>query len=231
MIFTNRNYNHDFTVKIDSRPLEECKFYKYLGIHIDNKLTWDTHVSYLVKKISKACGALAKLRHCLPTKILMNVYYALIYSYIRYGISVWGTASNTVLQPLQTIMNKSLRILTFAPFGHIDLQPMFDYLKVLNIEQIFSLKAGKFLFKSKNDMLPIPIGGYFEPDPFVNQHDYGLRSRTSNQPTRLVCRTKKGEKSLQIRGEKFWNDLPDSLKQSESFCLFKKNLKKFLLEP
>ena len=233
MIITNKKKKDipNFTVKIDSRPLEECNSYKYLGIHIDNKLTWDTHVCYLVKKISKACGALAKLRHSVPTKILMNVYYALVYSYLRYSISVWGNASDAVLQPLQTIMNKALRILTFAPFGHIDLQPMFDHLKVLNVKQIFSLETGKFLFKSKNNMLPISIGGYFEPDPFVNQHNYGLRSRTSNQPIRLVCRTKSGEKSLQIRGEKFWNDLPELLKESESFCLFKKNLKKYLLEP
>ena len=99
--------------------------------------------------------------------------------------------------------------MTFAPFGNIDLNPMYDFLDVLNLDQIFSFELGKFMYKINQNLLPnSALGDYFEPDPFVNQHSYGLRSRTANIPTRLVCRTKFAEKSIQIAGVKFWNKIP-----------------------
>ena len=155
---------------------------------------------------------------------MKNFYFALVHSYLRYGIIVWGSAASSVLKPLQTIVNKILRIMTFAPLGNIDLQPIYDYLKVLNIDQLFSLETGKLLYKlNKNQIIP-NIGGYFEIDPYVNQHDYGLRSRSTNAPTRLVCRTKSSEKSLQVRGLKLWQSLPSEVTDSESLNIFKKKL-------
>ena len=121
--------------------------------------------------------------------------------------------------------------MTFAPYGNIDLKPMYDYLKVLNIRKIFLLETGKFLYKYyNNDVVISNIGGFFEPDPHVNQHSYGLRSRSANIPTRLVCRTKSSDKSMQVRGQKLWKNLPDEITDSVSFNIFKRSLKDFLLE-
>ena len=44
------------------------------------------------------CGALAKLRNCVGIDILKNVYHALVHSYLRYGILVWGHATKSVLK-------------------------------------------------------------------------------------------------------------------------------------
>ena len=44
-------------------------------------------------KISKACGALAKVRNCVKIDVLKNVYHVLFHSYIRYGIVIWGHAA------------------------------------------------------------------------------------------------------------------------------------------
>ena len=187
------------------------------------------HIEYICSKISKACGALARLRHCVNTEIMKNVYHALVHSYIRYGILVWGNASESALKPLQTVVNKILRIMTFAPYGNINLQPIYDYLKVLNIYKIFQMESGKFLYKFYNNEIIPTIGGFFETDPFANQHSYGLRSRSANVPTRLVKQTKSSEKSLQIRGPKLWRSIPDDISSSESFSIFKRAFKEYLL--
>ncbi len=81
-----------------------------------------------------------------------------------------------------------------------------------------------------DNLLPTSIGNYFEPDPYVNLHSYGLRSRTANVPTRIVSRTYYAEKSFQIGGLKFWNKIPDTIKDSNSLNIFKINFKKHLLE-
>ncbi len=193
-------------------------------------MNWSKHVDYISSKISKACGALARLRHCVNTEVMKNFYYALVHSYLRYGIVVWGNASVSVLKPLQTLVHKVLRIMTFAPFGNIDLQPIYNYLKVMNVKNTFLFETGKFLYKHNNDATFPTIGGYFEADQYVNQHSYGLRSRSANVPTRLVCHTKCSDKSLQIRGPKLWQSLPSTITSTESLSIFKRNLKTYLLE-
>ena len=53
-------------------------------------------LKYISTKISKACGALAKLRNSVSIDKLKSVYHALVHSYLRYGILVWGHAASVV---------------------------------------------------------------------------------------------------------------------------------------
>ena len=91
----------------------------YLGVYVDKKLSWKPHIDYICKKISKACGALSKTRHCIGIETLKNIYYALVNSYLRYGISSWGNASSEVLKPLNVLINRVVRIMSFAPLGRL----------------------------------------------------------------------------------------------------------------
>ena len=174
---------------------------------------------------------MAKLRHSIDISTLKNVYFALIHSYVRYGLLIWGNATSSTLSPLYTAIHKVLRIMTFAPYGNIDLNPIYEFLQILNLDQMITFEMGKFQFKMKHSLLPPnSLGNYFEPDPHVNHHSYGLRSRTNNVPTRLVCRTKFAEKSYQIGGLKLWNKIPEEIKNSMSLISFKRSYKTFLLD-
>ena len=95
----------------------------------------------LAKKLAKSCGAIAKLQHCMDTKLLVGVYHSLIQSHLRYGIVAWGTASEVNLQPLKILVNRAIRIITFAPFGRVDLKPIYSFLKVLDIDKVYSLET------------------------------------------------------------------------------------------
>ena len=104
MIITNKRVQtSEFRVKINGKPLEKCTSYKYLRLHFDEKLNWKTHVNYVATKVSKMCRIVSKLRHSVNIDILKTVYYALGYSYLRYGNIVWGGAANIVLKPLVTL--------------------------------------------------------------------------------------------------------------------------------
>ena len=69
------------------------KYVKYLGIYIYENLSWDIHIQVKSKKISRANGLLSKLRHYIPKDTLVSVYYALLYSHLIYGCSVWSIPS------------------------------------------------------------------------------------------------------------------------------------------
>ena len=232
MLITKKRKVPKFSVKINDIPLESCNTYKYLGVIIDKKLNWNAHLAHIRPKIIMACGALAKLRNRgIKIDVLKNVYHALVHSYIRYGILIWGKASLSVIRSLQTLMNKAIRIMTNAPFGNIDLSPAYKQLEILQVSKVHSLEVGKFHFKSIKGLLPVQIGNFFPTS--ANQeihHSYRLRSRRSNQPLRFAFNSITGKKSIQFIGSKIWEELPEDVKNSDSFTIFKKSYKKYLLE-
>ena len=143
MISNKRNTN--ISVKINNKDLEECSNYKYLGVYIDKNLTWKSHIEYICSKIAKTCGALAKIRHYVGIGTLTNVYYALVNSYIRYGLIIWGNASANSLKPLEVIVNRAIRIMSFAPLGRLNTKPIFKHLKILDVHETLTLESAKHI--------------------------------------------------------------------------------------
>ena len=145
MIITRKRNISPISVKIDGTTLDQCKTYKYLGVMFDENLNWKSHI----EKISRAVGSLATLRHCTNIEILREVYFALIDSYVRYGITAWGNASENTLQPLKVLINKAVRIMTFAPYGPLDLKPIYKELEFLDILQTFLLDGEIYVQKDE----------------------------------------------------------------------------------
>ena len=224
MIVTNKQVP-EMSIKINDVSLERCTSYKYLGMVMDEKLKWNFHIDYISKKISKGCGALAKLRNCVSMNVLKNVYHALVHSYLRYGILIWGHAAQSILDPIQVLANRAIRIMTNAPFGNVDLKSVYQELKILEVSRICLLETGKFEFKSKNKLLPTSIGNYFESQEI--QHTYGLRSITRGGPPRFFSHTKIGEKSLQYIVRKFGITCHPILNQVSLSISSKKDIKHF----
>ena len=215
-------------MKVNETNLECCESYKYLGVHFDRDLSWKPHIAYIGKKISKACGSLSKLRHCVNIETLREVYHALMHSYLRYGIIAWGSASEDIRKPLQTIMNRAIRIMCFAPFGSIDLAPLYEILEILKVSQIYLLEVGKFVFKDKNNLLPVSIAKHFEVRN-TPQHGYNLRRRNVIRGPDIIHRTLLVEKSILKRGHDNWIKIPEEIKSIVSPIFFKKKLKAALL--
>jgi len=92
MIFDNeQNKNVDL----------ECKeLIKYLGILIDNNLSWKQHIEHITIKISRTIGLISKLRHLDPKHNLINIYRSLAAPYLSYGLIVCGRPRKSYLVKL-----------------------------------------------------------------------------------------------------------------------------------
>ena len=178
--------------------------------------------------MSKACGSLANLRYCVNIDLLREVYHSLIHSYLRYGILVWGNASESNLQPLKCLVNRAVRIMTFAPFGRVDLQPIYECLKILDVEKVKYLETSKYLYKLKKNILPTKIGQYFEIINNHSNHRYSLRNRSRVTP-QIAPRLASGQNSLQYRGDRIWNEIPQVIQSCNSLNAFKRAMKLNLL--
>ena len=85
------NLNHQFDVKIDGYSLERTKTYMYLGIELDESLSWDSHIDNTVKKVSAGLGAIKCVRSLVPRETLIMIYKALTQPYFDYCSTVWGS--------------------------------------------------------------------------------------------------------------------------------------------
>ena len=70
-----------------SQKVSETKF---LGIIIDEKLSWDGQIKDLRRKLNYATASINRIKHSLPEHLHKDLYYTLFESHMSYCISVWG---------------------------------------------------------------------------------------------------------------------------------------------
>ncbi|GAB0087896.1 hypothetical protein DMENIID0001_022550 [Sergentomyia squamirostris] len=89
--------------------VESCR---YLGVTIDNKLSWKEHVQVLCNKLVPIAMNCRRLRKCCPPAILKAYYHACTESRLRYGLSLWGGAYENTFYPAYMAQRRILRSLT-----------------------------------------------------------------------------------------------------------------------
>ena len=72
----------DYNCSLNDVEIQVSHTAKYLGIFLDDRLSFKTHIDFLVSKISRSVGIMIKLRPYLPTETLTTSYYALVHSHI-----------------------------------------------------------------------------------------------------------------------------------------------------
>ena len=109
MIFSNKKAKErpSIQLKIDGETLSEVKKTKFLGVVIDNKLSWKDHVNYISGKIARGIGILIKARKFINKDALVTLYYSFIYPYLLYCNHIWGSSCSQNLQRLFVLQKKS----------------------------------------------------------------------------------------------------------------------------
>ncbi|XP_065656738.1 uncharacterized protein LOC136082088 [Hydra vulgaris] len=80
-------------ILIDELEIKRETFTSFLGIYLDENVTWKPHIDYICTKVSKNIGVLYKSRNYLNKTILIQLYYSFIHSYINYANIAWGSTS------------------------------------------------------------------------------------------------------------------------------------------
>ena len=80
---------------------------KYLGLNIDENLSWKDQYRKVKAKVKSGLSALRKLKDILPQSKLAAVYRALIESHLRYGNIIWGCISEDKHTPETTVKSKN----------------------------------------------------------------------------------------------------------------------------
>ena len=85
-------------LKMNGQSIDLVKETKFLGVILDDTLSWSKHIQCVSNKVSKGIGIIKKLCPFLKKSTLVNLYYAFIYPFLTYCIHVWGTAHDVHLK-------------------------------------------------------------------------------------------------------------------------------------
>ena len=86
-------FNHTTNVQFMGESFANDESAKYLGIHIDTKLSFHSHIKHVVKKFSKQLSVIARLRHYVPRWTFLKYYQTYNQPIITYGLLVYGCTS------------------------------------------------------------------------------------------------------------------------------------------
>ena len=99
------------TIRIGTTEIKRVGHIKFLGVIIDDKLTWEHHIKALTKRLSSCTGSISRIMDSIPKHLYKDIYHTLFESYLTYGITVWGGSSESRLKPLFVAQKKVIRIL------------------------------------------------------------------------------------------------------------------------
>ena len=107
----NITETNDDNLYIAGKCINEVTQARFLGVIIDNKLSWEPHITKLHKKLNSQVGILKRICKNIPKKHHKSLYYSLFESHLAYCISVFGNAPKCVLEKLFITQKKCIRVL------------------------------------------------------------------------------------------------------------------------
>ena len=217
----------DIQIRFGKKPMARARYVKFLGVLMDEHLTWKFHISALTKKLSRTTDFFFKIRHHLPLQILKNLHYSIFSSFLRFGSSTWGLSYDTYIAPLFLLQKKVLRSISFQPFFS-STTTIFHSLKILKLNDMITHEILKFVYKPLNGLSPSPFLNYFQLSNTVHSHE--TRQAAGGDIFQSIRNTFLcGLRSIKYFGAKLWNSIPTLIKMSVSLNIFKSKLKEFLI--
>ena len=225
MLFSFKRNIPKLSIKINNIELEEKTEINFLGVQIDNKLSWKAHIVHICNKVSKSIAILRLVRSVFPKNILKMIYMSLVYSYLNYCNLIWGAAEYGTIEPLFKLQKKAIRIITNSYYLEHTL-PLFKNHKLLNVYQVYVLNCILFIYKCMKCNLFLNFKRKIKVNSDIHDHHTRRKELRVNVKARLkICKN-----SCLHFGIKKWNLLSSRLKSLNSIDYFKKEVKHCIIE-
>ena len=172
MIFhaMNKDLSHlNQRININNVEIQKVNQFQFLGLTIDENLSWKHHISAIANEISRGTGVINRLKNCLPLSILRTINCSLIQSHFDYTLLAWGFEAHR----LSKIQKRAVRAITLSKYNAHS-EPLLKLVKLLSVTDPFNLNSLKFFYNYKHNRVP----EYFQ------QYDFRSNEEIHTYPTR-----------------------------------------------
>ena len=200
-------------VQIEGNTIQQVETYKYLGVILDPKLTFDNHVRKCISTSSHKLSILRKVRPMLTRSAALRIYKAMILPLLEYGDVLYGGACKQALKKLQVTQNRCLKLALALP-------------KRTPTTQIHTEGAIGMLSERRD--ISVLMQAYDRVCDGAKLDQRKLRTRKFDAPVLLVPRYLKEQpkRSVDYRSAVSWNNLPSDTRLAPSKPAFKRRLRK-----
>jgi hypothetical protein len=212
--------NESSPIKIDiqNTTIHSEPHVKLLGVHLDNKLNFNQHISHITKSASRQLNCLKRIARFLDTPTKLLLYKSFVLSNFNYCPAVWHACGAENTRKLEKVQLRALRFV-FNDYTN-------DYATLLQLANLPSLEISRLrflaieVFKARNGLSPNYISDMFKS----TTHKYSLRSKNTLSQThkRTVIG---GTHTFQHTGVQIWNSLPNNLRTTTDIKVFKRLIK------
>ena len=200
--------------------LTQVSTVKYLGVELDEHLTFVDHVDKLCRKIKSRTGVLWRMRHFINENLAKDLYLSLIHPHFNYADVVYDACNQQCKSKLQVHQNMALRAIKNVeprfPTDRLHAQTGIDW---LDVEQ--KRRCCIEAFKGIQNMSSTNVNNLF-PKTMPMRHTRSNDFRTFEVPNN---RTKFGNCNLPNRCKKYWHQLPAEITNIDILSSFKSCLK------
>ena len=154
MQFWNNNTNLELHVDNIKIPVVEST--KFLGVQIDNQLTWHNHANHLVNKLNINKRIMALGRNLLDRNSLRKIYFAHIHSHLNYGLSIWGSMiSSSLLKELSKLQLHCIEMILRTK--STDVSIAMRQMNILPLNRMIQFNLCKLGHQMTHKLLPQPL--------------------------------------------------------------------------
>ena len=222
MLFRSRPPDNELALKINNVVLPRVAATKFLGIIIDDKLSWKPHIQSVKSKLSSVLSIMYKASKLINTTGMYTLYCSLFHPYLSYCNEIWGNTYTSNVKCLFTLQKKAIRLICNADrLAHTN--AMFKDMSILKLSEFVKYKTAIVMFNIFHGTLPIQLQMRF------TKYSSVYSTRQTKSFVMVQVRTNLKAMCLSVHGVKLWNTLPDDIKNCTSVNIFKKCIKKHFL--
>jgi hypothetical protein len=199
---------------------------KFLGIHLDQDLSFKYHVKMISKKLSKALFALRCAKNVLETSSLKAIYYALFHSHLNYATLIWSSATENLLKEIQVKQKAAIRIIAKCKYNE-HTEPYFKMLDILPLNDLIFYSRAQFMFLYARNHTPRLLCDTWTK----NENRGGMQLRNQSEFKIPFSRISLVERMPYITLPSTWsNRILDGIRTSPNIYIFSSNLKSLLID-
>ena len=129
------------------------KHVKFLGLLIDENLTWSGHLSSVNQKLSRSLYVMKQVKHIFTADCLRMLYFSFVYPHLLYGLICWGNGQPSLSKQMFVLQKRAIRIIGKAKYNsHTD--PLFKKYNLLKVCDLFDMTSLQFMFDYRTLSLP-----------------------------------------------------------------------------
>ena len=204
-------------IDIEGEPIMRVDKVKYLGVLVDEKLNFNSHIESVISKMNQKLGVFYRLNKKLDDWSKIHLYKALISPQIDFCSTVLFLENNTQIKELQKVQNKFMRLIIKCN-KYTPIKNMVGCLQWLTIKQRIVYNVLNFIYKMKHKLVP----KYLTDEIKYVSETHSHQTRNRHNIILENAYMKSTQNSLLYNGVKEFNKLPVSIRSTTNIGEFKR---------